>query len=97
MTNHTINIKVTTRAASNKIGEIYINASGQAVLKIYTTAVAEHGKANESLISFLAKAWQMPKKDIIITKGLHSNNKLLTLTNPPAQVIKLLTHFPAAI
>ena len=91
MTDYTINVKVTTRAASNKLGELFIDAGGEPVLKLYTTAVAEQGKANDAIIAFLAKTWKMPKKDIMILKGHSNSNKLIALTNPPNPVIELFT------
>jgi len=48
-------------------------------LKIRITAVPEHGKANEELRFFLAKALKLPKRDITIVSGEKSRLKIMRL------------------
>ncbi len=47
--------------------------------KIYLTAPAVDGKANEALIRFLAEHYQVRKNQIEIIKGLKSRHKVIII------------------
>ena len=68
-----LNIKVIPGAKKNllkKEGEIY---------KIYLTAPAVEGKANEALIEFLADYFQVRKSHVEIMQGLKSRRKFIRI------------------
>jgi uncharacterized protein (TIGR00251 family) len=66
--------------------KIVPNASNNAIarwengeLKVRLNAVPEKGKANEELISFLAKSWKLPKNSLSILSGESSRHKKLLI------------------
>jgi uncharacterized protein len=75
----TLLVKLTPRAAQNKIGEWTENEHGKKILKVYVTAVPEDGKANQSLIALLAKSWKIPKSSIKIVNGATDRLKTLRI------------------
>jgi len=48
-------------------------------LKVYLTAPALEGKANQALIAFLAQAYNVKKNRICITRGLKSRDKIVQI------------------
>lgn len=54
-------------------------------LKVRITGPAHEGKANRSLVSFIAKALKCPKSDIALVAGQKSRNKTLVLTGRAAE------------
>ena len=53
-----------------------------AVFKVYLTAPAVEGKANQALVTFLAQHFEVSKSKIEIIKGLHSRNKIVNILLP---------------
>jgi len=49
-------------------------------IKIKLTAPPVEGKANEALIHFLAKTWEIPPSHIEIVKGHHAREKMLRIS-----------------
>ncbi len=80
-----LNVKVTPKASSNKIGKIFNNC-----LKIYVTAAPEAGQANKVVIELLADLLKISKNSIFITQGLTSQNKIISLTGDNENLIKRL-------
>lgn len=76
----TITIKLTPKAAQNRIGAWETDSSGKPFLKISVTAVPEKGKANEALIALLSKEWKVAKSEIVILKG--ETDRIKTLSVP---------------
>ena len=66
-----INIKVIPNAKHNKLVEEF----GR--LKVYLTAPAVEGKANEALIEFLAEHFKVKKNKISIIRGVKSREKIV--------------------
>lgn len=50
-------------------------------LKIRIKAPAIEGKANQALIKFLAKQFNVPSKNVILVKGKQSKHKQLVIHN----------------
>ena len=69
-----INIKTIPGAKKNFLKE----ENGH--YKIYLTAPALEGKANQALIEYLADHFGVKKSQIKITKGLKSRNKKVIIT-----------------
>jgi uncharacterized protein YggU (UPF0235/DUF167 family) len=70
-------VRLTPKAAQNRIDGTALDAEGSAMLKVAVTAVPENGKANAALIALLAKAWKLPKSAIAITAGTTDRRKVL--------------------
>ena len=67
------NVRVTTRAKQNKI------VQNNDVLRVYTNAVPENGRANTALIELLSEYFNVPKSKIKILKGLTGRDKIVTV------------------
>lgn len=83
-------IRVTPRASKDEIIEVL---SDQTV-KIRLTAPAVENKANEALISFLAKVLDVPKSDIEIVAGATGRDKLVSILDIDSEDVhkKILDH-----
>ncbi len=68
-----VNVKVTPNAKQEKVKK-----EGE-LLKVYTTAKAIDGKANESVKGILANYLNIKKRQIEVTRGLKSRNKSITI------------------
>lgn len=69
-----IKVKIVTRAKRNQI----VGWEGD-VLKIKLNAPPVDNKANEALIDYLAKKWNLAKSEIRIVRGLKSRDKVLEI------------------
>jgi uncharacterized protein (TIGR00251 family) len=54
-------------------------------IKVRVTAPAVDGKANQRLIRFLAKEFQVARDDIKLISGVHSREKRLVIHSPKAR------------
>lgn len=70
-----IEVKVIPGAKKNQA----IDENGK--WKVYLTAPAVDGKANEALVAFLAEHFKVKKYEIEIIKGLKSRNKIIIISN----------------
>lgn len=70
-----IHCKINAGSAQNKITEIMANE----VVKINITTAPEKGKANITLIKFLAEEFGLPKSNIEIISGGVTKNKLIKI------------------
>jgi len=68
-----INIKVISNTKQNKL----VEEPGR--LKVYLTAPAVEGKANEALIEFLAEHFKIKKNKISIVRGEKSREKIVEI------------------
>ncbi len=79
-------LKVTPKAARDRIGGVAADADGHAVLKVAVTAAPERGKANDAVIRLLAKAWGVPKTRITVTAGATGRRKTLVVAGDPDEL-----------
>ena len=87
-------LKVTPKAAVDRIVGCEDDAEGGRVLQVAVTAAPEDGKANDAVIALLAKAWKLPKRDLSIAIGAASRRKVLHVAGDPD---RLLSHVGGAI
>jgi uncharacterized protein (TIGR00251 family) len=78
-----LHIKVTPKAAANRIGKVVSDASGKPLLKIYVTAVPEHGKANKAVLEFLAKSFGISLSQLSLIKGTTDHYKTICIQGEP--------------
>ena len=84
-----LNIKVKAAAKSNDIKEfIIINDIHH--LKLSIKALPEQGKANEEIINFLAKEWQLLRNNLEIIKGHTNNLKTILIKNIDEEYLNLI-------
>lgn len=69
-----IKIKVVTKASQNKVGE----KVGE-YRKVYVTDPPEHGKANKTVISLIAKWLSVSKSKVKISSGFSSQIKTIEI------------------
>jgi len=70
-------VKLTPKAAADRIGAVREGMDGQNILPVYVTAVPEDGKANEAMIRLLAKHLGVAPSHVIIRKGHTSRHKVI--------------------
>lgn len=75
-----LQIKLTPKAAADRIGEIRKNTEGQDILQVYVTAPPDKNKANEALIRLLARHFDVAPSRVIIVKGHTSRQKLIEIS-----------------
>ncbi|WP_341790983.1 DUF167 family protein [Rickettsia endosymbiont of Gonocerus acuteangulatus] len=80
-----LNIKVKAAAKNNNIKE-FIIINDIPYLKLSIKAHAQQGKANEEIINFLAKEWQLLRSNIEITNSL----KTILIKNIDEEYLNLI-------
>lgn len=66
-------------------------APGGRVVRAAVTAPAEGGRANEALLRLLARAWNLPRRDLRIASGVTNRNKAVHVAGDPQQLIAKIT------
>ncbi len=79
MTPSTLAVRLTPKAASERIGEPRLLADGTQALSVYVTAVPEDNKANEAMLKLLAKHLGVAPSRLSILRGHTSRNKLVAI------------------
>ncbi len=77
-------VRLTPRAAANRVGGTVADAAGGRRLKVAVTAVPEAGKANAALIRLLAKMLKVPKSSLSIQSGASDRNKTVLIAGDAA-------------
>ncbi|MGO4410314.1 MULTISPECIES: DUF167 family protein [unclassified Brevundimonas] len=72
-------IKLTPRAASDRIDGWDVDPDGRPVLKVRVRAQPVEGEANAALIAFLAKALGVPKRAVTLSRGGQSRLKMIEI------------------
>jgi hypothetical protein len=86
----TFAIKVSPKAKKNCISDVVTDQNNQPILKIYTTAPPEDGKANKAIINLLSKIWGLRKNQIKIIVGANQKNKIVHIEGEPKNLLKHL-------
>jgi uncharacterized protein len=74
-----LSLHITPKSAKSEILGWVADAEGKPVLKVKIAAPPEDGKANDELIRFLAKSWNIPKSTITLAAGAASRHKKLEI------------------
>lgn len=74
-----LNVRLTPKASSDRIGGEVEMPDGTRQLKVYVTAVPEDGKANAAMIALLSRHFKVPKSAIAILRGATDRNKLVEI------------------
>lgn len=77
-------VRLTPKAAQDRIDGVASDAAGAFFLKVAVTAVPEDGKANAALIKLLSKEWKVAKTTVMIVSGHTDRRKTLLLDGDPA-------------
>ncbi len=92
-----VQIRLTPKAARDRIDGIALDADGAALLKVSVTTVPEDGKANAALIKLLSKEWRVPKSTISIVQGATDRRKVLHITGEPGDLLARLDQWMAKL
>jgi uncharacterized protein len=76
--NYTFPLKVVPKSSRNRM-KLEKDSNNVLQLKIYTTALPEANKANESVKKLLAKELKIAKSRIEIIKGITDRNKVIRI------------------
>lgn len=85
-----LRVRLTPNSSACLIKGVFTDALGQDFLKINVVSVPEKGKANQELITFLAKNLKIPKNKIQIVSGETDRYKKLWLDDNSQMVLNLL-------
>lgn len=72
-------IKLTPRAAADRIDGWDVDPDGRPVLKVRVRAQPVEGEANAALTAFLAKALGVAKRDVTLARGGQSRLKMIDI------------------
>ncbi len=92
-----ITVRLTPKAAHDRVDGIADDANGEAILKVAVTAVPEKGKANAALIKMLARQWRVPRSDLAVVAGHTNRRKILHLAGDPEQLTTSLADWLATV
>jgi len=92
-----IRVRLTPKAARDRIQGVVHDADGVVALKVAVTAPPEKGKANAALIKILARAWRVPKSDLSLVAGHRDRRKVLHLAGDPDRLAKTLADWLTGI
>lgn len=70
-----------------------ITMDEEGVLTIKIREKPIDGAANDYLLKFLAKEWNLCKRDIVLEKGLSSHYKKLLLNMTESELIKIVSKY----
>ncbi len=79
-------VRVVPKAQRSRIVGLVGEAGGGAALKIQVAAAPEDGKANDELLSLLAKALDLPRRDLALVAGAASRRKLVAIAGEAASL-----------
>jgi len=74
-----VTVRLTPRGGREAIDGIEQRADGQCVLKARVRAAATEGEANAALVALLARAAQVPPRDVALVGGAGARIKRLTI------------------
>jgi hypothetical protein len=91
-----VRVRLSPRAAADRIGDAVDDGRGGRLLKVAVTAPPVDGRANAALIDLLARAWRLPKGALAIDAGAGAKTKTITIDGPPDALLPALNRWWAA-
>jgi uncharacterized protein len=79
-------VRVVPKAQRSRIVGLVGRAGGGTALKIQVAAAPEDGRANDELLSLLAKALNLPRHDLELVGGAASRQKLIAIAGEAASL-----------
>jgi uncharacterized protein (TIGR00251 family) len=80
----TLRVKVTPKAAADRVTGTVIDADGAPWLKVAVTAPADRGRANAAVIRLLAERLDVPRSAIRLAQGETSRQKTIVISGDAA-------------
>ncbi|CAA7619233.1 DUF167 family protein [Magnetospirillum sp. UT-4] len=81
-----VRVRLTPKAARDRIDGLAADADGAVALKVSVTAVPEDGKANAALIKLLAKEWKVAKSALTLVQGATDRRKVIHVAGDPDEL-----------
>jgi uncharacterized protein (TIGR00251 family) len=78
-----LHVRLTPKSSRDALEGVETRADGARALKARVRAVPEDGKANDALISLVAKSLKVPASRVRLTSGATSRQKTLFLEGDP--------------
>ncbi|NWH08724.1 MAG: DUF167 domain-containing protein [Alphaproteobacteria bacterium] len=78
-----LHVRLTPRASREAVEGVRLLSDGRAVLQVSVRAVPADGAANEALLRLLAKALDVPLRDITLTAGQSARLKTVSVSGEP--------------
>lgn len=85
-----VSVRLTPKAARNRIGPVIADGDGPR-LKVAVTEPPEGGKANRALIKLLAKAWRLPRGALSVKAGAKDRRKALFIEGGAEDLVARLS------
>ncbi len=79
-------VRVVPKAQRSRIVGLVEAAGGGTALKVQVAAPPEDGKANDELLALLAKALDLPRRDLALAAGAASRRKLVAIAGEAASL-----------
>lgn len=83
-------VRLTPKAAADRIAGVVADGRGSAALKVAVTAAPVDGKANAALLHLLARHLGLRQSDLSVSAGASSRSKCVTLKGDPAKLATLM-------
>ena len=80
-------IRLTPKAAAERIAGAVADGHGGWQLKIGVTAPPVDGKANAALVKLLAKHLRLAPRDLVVASGMSDRSKLIEIRGDPAKLV----------
>lgn len=81
-------IKLTPKAAHNKLDRVEVGTDGVSRLRACVTVVPEKGKANTALMKLLAKKLRLPKSSLRLIAGERNRHKTILIEGTPDETLE---------
>jgi hypothetical protein len=86
-----VRIRLQPNSSACGVSGCFVLPDGSEYLKVNIISVPEKGKANQELITWLAKKLKIAKSDLTIVSGELDRYKKLLITNTSDHILPLLT------
>ena len=85
-----LTIRLTPKGGRDAIDGVDVLADGRPVLKIRVRAAASDGEANAALARLIAKAMDVPPRDVILAAGATGRIKQLVISGDRPELVAAL-------
>lgn len=83
-------LRVTPNAGRDAIDGLEARADGRTALKLRVSAAPDKGRANDAVLTLLAKALGRPKSTLSVTRGTTARDKLVLVSGDPDALVPAL-------
>jgi uncharacterized protein len=85
-----VDVRLTPRGGRDAIEGIENRSDGRAVLKARVRAAPSEGEANDALCRLIARALDVPARDVTITTGATARIKRVLVKGRPSTIVSTL-------